>query len=572
MAPTAGSRQPSFDDLGTFLPDVTFVVVDLETTGTGPEASITEIGAVKVRGGAILGEFQTLIRPDEPIAASIQVLTGITNALVADAPRIDEALPSFATFMAGATLVAHNARFDVGFLKRAFADVQLAWPRPTVVDTVALARCSLLRDEVRNCKLSTLAAHFGATSVPNHRALSDARATVDVLHGLLERVGNLGVRTIEDLLEFVQQVSPDRRRKRTWADALPEEPGIYWFVREEDGRPAEVLYVGKSNNLRRRVRSYFSAAEQRGRIHEMVRVATGVRHQACATDLEAEVRELRMIQQLAPRYNRRSRRQDQVKWLRLTDEAFPRLSLVTRVRSDAPHFGPFTGRQSADAVTMAFQDAFLLRRCTSRLSPTKPSAACALAGMGRCQAPCELGDGAGQYGQVVESVRACWAGDVGPVLDALGGRLRRLVAEQRYEEAGELTGRIEEFVRTSLRLHRLRALAACPEIVAGLPVAGGWDIHVIRHGRLAGATHATSARARAAAEEARLLAETVLPSGTGLPSCTVEEAERVAAWLELPGIRLIEIDGEWGLPVGAGLTPSQLALRLLPAGALAVAG
>ena len=563
MAVSKHDLQPSFSDLGTFLPDVTFVVVDLETTGGGPESSITEIGAVKVRGGAILGEFQTLVRPPASIPAMIQVLTGITDQMVASAPPLADVLPSFAEFMQGSTLVAHNARFDVGFLKRGFAEVGLEWPKPSVVDTVAFARCALTRGEVRNNKLSTLAAHFGATTTPNHRALSDARATVDVLHGLIERVGNLGVQTLEDLLEFMLQVSPERRAKRGWANELPDAPGVYWFIREEAGKPDEILYVGKSNNLRKRVRSYFSAAEKRSRIHEMVRVATGVRHVECATDLEAEVRELRMIQNLAPRYNRRSRRQEQLKWLKLTDEAFPRLSVVTSVRSDAPHFGPFNTRHGAEEVSLALYDAFKIRRCTTRLSRTTASAPCALAEMGRCTAPCLLEEGAAAYPDIVDGIHATWSGDVGPALDAVSTRLRKLVDQLRYEEAGEISRRLEQFVRTSLRLHRLKSLAGCREIVAALPVAGGWDIHVIRHGRLSASVHATSAEARRAAEEAVAAAETVLPTGTGLPSCTVEEAERCAAWLELPGIRLIEIDGEWSWPKNAGLTPSQLAVQLL---------
>ncbi|WP_297741633.1 DEDD exonuclease domain-containing protein [uncultured Tessaracoccus sp.] len=560
--------QPSFDDLGTYLPDATFVVVDLETTGTGLEASITEIGAVKIKAGEVLGTFQTLVRPDAPIPAMVQVLTGITDQMVASAPRIDEALPAFDEFARGAVLVAHNARFDVGFLQRGFEQLGIAWKRPTVIDTVALARCSLLRDEVRNCKLATLAAHFNAQTVPNHRALSDARATVDVFHGLLERVGNLGVRTVEDLVEFLAQVSPDRRAKRGWASSLPERPGVYWFTRAEPGRADEVLYVGKSNNLRRRTRAYFSAAEQRSRIHEMVRVSTGLEYVECATDLEAEVRELRMILSLAPRYNRRSKRQEQVSWLKLSDEAFPRVTIARKVRAGEQYFGPFTSREAANDVMLALQGAFHVRRCTTRLKRQTPSPSCVLGDMGRCPAPCLLGQGAQRYSEVVNNVRRAWAGDVEPLLVAQRGHMRKLVGQLRYEEAGELARRLERYVHASMRFARLRALAACPEIVAGLPVRGGWDIHVVRYGRLAAAAHASSARARAVADEARATAETVLPTATGLPPCTVEEAERVAAWLELPGIRLIEIDGEWAWPLHAGLTTRQLAQRVLGEDAL----
>ncbi len=565
--PDISPAQPSFEDLGVPLPDVTFVVVDLETTGGSAESEITEIGAVKVRGGEVLGEFQTLVRPTSEIPAMIQVLTGITNQMVATAPPLSVALPAFAEFAAGTVLVAHNARFDTGFLRRGYEQLGLAWPRPTVVDTMTLARTALLRDEVPNCKLATLSRHFRTTTEPNHRALSDARATVDVLHGLLERVGNLGVHTLDDLTEFALQVSPDRRAKRTWAANAPESAGVYYFYADStapDGTPKrDVLYVGKSGNLRRRVRSYFSAAEKRGRIHEMVRVATGVEFIVCATDLEAEVRELRMIESLAPRYNRRSKNQRKVQWLKLTDEAFPRLSIVTKVRSDGTYFGPFRNRDAAEEAALTLYDAFRLRRCTTRLSAKKASAACALAEMGRCVAPCTLGDGADEYPAIAQAVTDSWLTDVRPVLRSVRLRMRKLVEQERFEEAGTISDRLTAYYRTSIRFHRLRSLALCRELVAALPSANGWDIHVIRYGKLAAATTAPSARARQAAEDAAATAETVLPPKGGLPAGSVEEAERIAAWLELPGIRLIETDGDWAWPVNAGLPDGALATELL---------
>lgn len=565
--PDISPAQPSLDDLGVPLADVTFVVVDLETTGGAAGAEITEIGAVKVQGGQVLGEFQTLVRPSVPIPPMIQVLTGITNQMVATAPPPAQALPAFAEFATGAVIVAHNARFDTGFLRRSYDALGLAWPRPTVVDTVALARTALLRDEVPNCKLATLARYFRSTTEPNHRALSDARATVDVLHGLLERVGNLGVRTLEDLTEFALQVSPDRRAKRTWAADVPEGAGVYFFYADStapDGSAKrEILYVGKSGNLRRRVRSYFSAAERRGRIHEMVRVATGVESVACATDLEAEVRELRMIESLAPRYNRRSKSQRKLSWLKLTDEPFPRLSIVTKVRDDGTYFGPFRSRDAADDAALTLYDAFSLRRCTTRLSPRKVSAACALAEMGRCVAPCRLGDGADRYPAITDAVTSSWLADARPVLRSVRVRMRKLVAQERYEEAGIIADRLTAYYRTSIRFHRIRSLALCRQLVATIPSINGWDIHVVRYGRLAAATTAPSARARAAAEEAVAGAETVLAPRGGLPAGSVEEVERIAAWLELPGVRLIDIDGDWAWPVHAGLPDGALAEELL---------
>lgn len=225
---TGTVRQASFDELGTPLSTATFVVVDLETTGgSARDDAITEIGAVRVRGGESLGDFQTLVRPSTPIPPFISVLTGITDSMVASAPPIRAALPSFLEFARGATLVAHNAPFDVGFLRQASADLGLSWPAFAVLDTARLARRVLTRDETPNCKLSTLARLFATRVQPCHRALADAAATVDVLHGLLERVGNLGVHTVEELIGFSSQVPERVRRKRHLAAGLPAGPGVY---------------------------------------------------------------------------------------------------------------------------------------------------------------------------------------------------------------------------------------------------------------------------------------------------------------------------------------------------------
>ncbi|MEZ5161967.1 MAG: exonuclease domain-containing protein [Marmoricola sp.] len=210
----------TFEELGQSLHDITFVVVDLETTGGSASkgAMITEVGAVKVRGGEVLAEFQTLVNPQSQVPAFITGLTGITNEMVCEAPTIDGVIPAFLEFAHGCVLVAHNAPFDIGFLKHFAQD---RWPSFEVIDTARLARQLVSRDEAPNCKLATLAALFDAATSPSHRALADARATVDVLHALIGRVGNQGVHTLEELKVFSSRVSPTVRRKRHLAEQLP---------------------------------------------------------------------------------------------------------------------------------------------------------------------------------------------------------------------------------------------------------------------------------------------------------------------------------------------------------------
>ena len=562
--------QPSLDDLGTPLHEVTFVVVDLETTGGTPASSaITEIGAVKVRGGEVVGELQTLIDPGTPVPAFISALTGITTAMVLGAPRIEAVVPTFSEFIRGSVLVAHNAPFDIGFLKAAFAQAGHPWPGNQVLDTVRLARRVVLRDEAPNHKLGTLAALFGATVTPDHRALSDARATVDVLHALLARLAPLGVTHLEDLATATDPVPEDVRRKRTLADGLPDAPGVYMFL----GPGREVLYVGTSTSIRTRVRSYFTAAEKRRRMTEMIRVAESVVPVVCATALEAQVRELRLIAEHVPRYNRRSRFPQRMPWVRLTSEPFPRLSVVRDVKDDgaapgdgAAYIGPFSSRLAAQSAVDALHETFAIRRCSSRLPAVAASgaSACALAGMGRCGAPCTGAQSDDDYAAVVAAVRAAMTADTRPVVRSHAQRIATLSAEERFEEARAVRDRLDDFLRGAARAQRFGPLALSAELVAARREGSGdWELVVIRHGRLAGtAVVAGRLDPRPAIESLRLAAEHV--SAPRAPACAAhpEETDLLIAWLGRPGVRLVTVDAPLSCPITgaeAFLSPGRTA-------------
>jgi DNA polymerase-3 subunit epsilon len=198
----------------TPLSETTFAVIDLETSGGSPKsgAGITEIGVVKVRGGEVLGTFQSFVDPGHSLPPFITALTGITDDMLVSAPFVDEVLPTLFEFLGSADntiLVAHNSPFDMSFLKAAASTHGHAWPNYLTVDTARLARAVLDRDEVVNCKLGTLASFFNARTSPNHRALDDALATVDVLHGIIERLAGHNVETFEEMRNFPS------RKKRT---------------------------------------------------------------------------------------------------------------------------------------------------------------------------------------------------------------------------------------------------------------------------------------------------------------------------------------------------------------------
>jgi DNA polymerase III subunit epsilon len=551
---TAGVSDPStaqlsFDDLGTPLVDTTFVVVDLETTGGSAERdAIIEVGAVKVRGGSVVGEFATVVDPGRGIPPGIVALTGITDAVVHAAPPIETVLPALLEFAAGAVLVAHNAGFDVGFLRAAARRQGYPWPRPPVLCTVRLARRVLSRDEAPSCRLGALAELFHASTRPVHRALDDARATVDVLHGLLERLGPLGVHSLEELLGYLPEVSPAQRAKRDLAAHMPHAPGVYLFRGPGD----EVLYVGTASNLRRRVRQYFTAAESRRRIREMVALATRVDAVTCAHALEAEVRELRLLAAHRPAYNRRSTEPGRNWWIALTDEPFPRPSLVRRARDGA--LGPFRSRRSAEEAMRALLEAVPLRPCTIRIPARDPRLTpCALAELGRCAAPCAGRQGTAEYRPAVAAVHDLVAGRGTDPLARLAARLGELAEAHRFEEAATRRDRLAGLVRVLDRGQRLAALAALPELVAARPDGrGGWELAVARHGRLASAGVAARGVPPMPVVDALVAGAETVTRGPG-PLCGAppEETGVILRWLTRPGTRLVHCARPWTEPAGA---------------------
>jgi DNA polymerase III subunit epsilon len=538
MPAPATPYQPRLDDLGVPLHEVTFVIVDLETTGGSPQHSrVTEIGAVKVRGGELLGELQTLVDPGVSIPPSISALTGITDGLVAGHPPMEAVLPAFCEFSHGATLVAHNARFDVSFLNAGLQRLDYPpLPNP-VVCTAALAR-RLVREEVRNCKLSTLARHFRCPTEPTHRALADARATVEVLHALLERAGTFGVMTLEDLVAFAKvRNTPLFKARRSLADGLPSAPGVYAF-RSASG---EVLYVGKATDLRARVRSYFGQDDRR-MIVDLLKEAAVVDHTVCPTPVEAAVREVRDIHTHRPRFNRRSKHPGRRVWLKLTAERFPRLSVVRTVRSDGgTYLGPLPSRRAAEQVADAVHEALPLRRCTDRIGPKTRFSPCALAEMGRCLAPCDGRVDPEQYRVTADVAHAVLSGAPEPAIGSLEARMRVLGAAGRFEEAAATRDRLRALAEALGRARRRRWCTEPAELVAARPGRGGrHDVVLVRRGRLIASTTCQGDAVGAACADLRACRDT---EATGAEPAD-EEVELLARWLEGSGVRVLHCEGE----------------------------
>ncbi len=453
-APLGTARQQSLADLGMPLAETTFVVVDLETTGGSAQSdAITEIGALKLRGGELLGRLESLVNPGVPIPPMITVLTGITESMVLPAPRVAEILPAFLEFARDAVIVGHNIRFDCAFLDAAL--VAHGYPRLSNrrVDTLAIAR-RLVRDEIPNLRLHTLARHFRTSVEPTHRAYADAAATAEVLHALLERAASYGVLGLDDLLALPSMRAHPSAAKLALTARLPRKPGVYIF-RDRDGR---VLYVGKATNLRTRVRSYF-ASDDRRKVPQLLRELATIDHRVCASAFEAEIRELRLIQELQPRFNRHGKSTRAAAYLKLTDERFPRLTVTRTPPPGGSYLGPFHSTATAHIVREAIESAVPLRRCATRVGRRAAIVAgppCVSAQLGVAACPCRGHVAEETYADFVGAVRRALTTEPEVALEPLEARMHRLAEAERFEEAAATRDRLAALARA---LQRRRTVA-----------------------------------------------------------------------------------------------------------------
>jgi DNA polymerase III epsilon subunit family exonuclease len=384
------------------LEEATYVVVDLETTGLRPGSSaICEIGAVRVRSLELAGTFETLVDPRQPLPAPIAALTGIEPRSLRGAPPAELAVRRFLDFAGDAVLVAHNARFDVGFLDvevERLTGRRLAAP---VVDTVWLAR-RLLAGRISRVGLASLAFFFGTATRPCHRALPDAEATAEILLALLGLAQERGARTVADVVELAAPRARRLATKRSLVAGAPPHPGVYLFRDRFD----QVLYVGRARDLRSRLRSYFRTERQRPAVEAALAALERVEWRVLGSELEAALEELRLLRELRPPANARGVRPDRHVYLRRRGTGW----CVT----EAPGpYGPLRSRRRVRAAARAL-------------------------------------DG--------------WEGEPRDALPRLRAKLRRLAADLRFEDAARLRDRVaalEEVAAALAELDRLRALEVC---------------------------------------------------------------------------------------------------------------
>jgi DNA polymerase-3 subunit epsilon len=458
--PVAVSASPLLD---APLATTEFLVVDTETNGLGgDQCELTEIGAVLVGGGELHERWETLVAVRAPLSRGIQRFTGISQAMVDEAPPAEVTLPELAEQLEGRVLVAHNASFDGRVLAQAFARAGLAWPEPPMLCTVALAR--QLHPLARQRKLRPLAESLGIDVEVSHRALADAETCARVLCALFPRLcANAG--TVGQALEMLRskrrrsgagRARTDgglslrgHRKRRVDCSALPDEPGVYIF-RNAEGQP---LYVGKSVSIRTRAKAHFLPSSPDTGWVAQAEIAD---HVETASELGALLTEAKLIRELRPPGNQRLKHEDKWVYLRCRlDIAYPILETAPEPAPGmAINVGPLQGRFAALELVEQLNSLFGLRHCGRALPRRQhPSA---YGQMGRCLSPC-LGDlDPNAYRRRLDEALGLFTardGDGGrALLEHLDAQMRAAAAEERFERAGWLRRRRE---RLAVLLDRL---------------------------------------------------------------------------------------------------------------------
>ncbi len=499
------------------LAEVDLVVVDTETTGLRPGPDrVIEVAAVRVRGGAIIDTFHSLMNPQRSIPSFIVRFTGITQAMVNEAPTAAEIMPDLLQFIDGATLVGHNLGFDIRFLAHEAQLLGLAFPIDGL-DTIPLARRFL--PGLKRFKLDMVATHLNIQTRNRHRAFGDAEVTAEVLLSILERARQEGIHTLGHLQRRLQlpvvwsgditqaekrkegqwradgKLAPNAATSRpngslflnpAWKRDFPAKPGVYLM---KDAHQ-QVIYVGKAKCLRDRLASYYSqplgyTRKMDGLLQSVKEIETRV----LGSELEALLVESHLIKALQPAYNVQLRNYELYPFIKIDiQHPFPRVYATREVAADgARYFGPFRSRRMVDLTIELVQKVFPIRTCTRGLPPlAKPSDPCLRHHLDRCAAPCRDGSNPEAYQEVIAQVCAFLGGEREDLFDRLRRQMMDAAQQLNFERAAWLRDAIKCADEVLIGQRLITGAIEANNLFIVYPSAqeGCNEVFLIRHGRL----------------------------------------------------------------------------------------
>ncbi len=448
-------------DTSVTIADAHFIVVDVETTGISGSANrVTEIGILVVRDGEVRQTFRSLVNPRQFIPSFIESLTGITNAMVMNAPEEADVFQQVHKIMSlpNAVFVAHNATFDWSFVSNALLRSGLDVPDLPILCTCKLANRLLPKKQKKN--LGAVAQHFNVRIEGRHRAFGDAEATATVLLEFLDMLEQEhDIEDLDDLLSFQYKrlknfhAEPKVLKKvQQYLDDLPSEPGVYYML-DSDGF---IMYIGKAKSLTDRVRSYFQmSAQHPEKIAKMVRKVHTINWEETGSELGALLLESREIKRHKPPFNTVSKKIRRYPFLRLdTTSDFPTVEFCDYILNDgAEYYGPFLYRGMVQEVLETITRNFKLRLCSEPLQPSPSVRPCFYYHIEKCAAPCAAEQSKESYALEVDAVRRFLSGYSEGVVSMMEHEMQACAERLEFEQAAMLRNRLKELKKLFERNH-----------------------------------------------------------------------------------------------------------------------
>lgn len=356
------------------------VFVDIETTGgNATRDRITEVAIITMQAGQLVSEWSTLINPQTRIPDNIQRLTGIDNKMVMDLPCFEDIYKEVLARLHGSVFVAHNARFDYGFLKNEFKRCDITFKAP-VLCTVKLSRA--LFPEHKRHNLDSIMQRHGLSCSARHRAMGDARVLFDFMQSLYSNLEKN--RVSEAIQQLLKRPSLPPGLTEDDITTLPEGPGVYLFY-DKHHIP---IYIGKSINIRDRVLSHFSGDHRSSKEMSISQNIASIEHKETAGELGALLEESKLIKELLPTYNRRLRRYDSLTTIRWESENTPEIITADLLDPNSinQHYGLFKTKKKAKDTLIELSKEHQL--CLKKMGLEKGKGPCFAYQLNKCNGAC----------------------------------------------------------------------------------------------------------------------------------------------------------------------------------------
>ncbi len=437
----------------TPLRDLPYAVVDLETTGTRPGINqIIEIGIVKIQNGEIFDTFQTFLNPGEEIPDFISQMTGIKNSDVEYAPLLPDVAPKILNLLSNTVFVAHNVAFDYNFLQKNLRLAGFEFSSPKLC-TVQLSR--KLIPQLAHHTLDDLARHFHIDIPHRHRALDDALATGKSLLNMFDILIESGKKIFGSLQELTTPPETKKYQQiKSQINALPFSPGVYLMKNADQ----QIIYIGKSKCLQKRVRSYFYNTRKTRKLEKLVQSVEKIEHIPTGSELSALLLESKKIKEHLPVFNKMIRDYKAYPFLKISKEAFPRVYSVREIKADgATYYGPFKSASDLQQTIENLQKAFKLRPCKGKINPLKPESLklCLYYEMGDCPGVCGGKMSVDEYAQNIERAKAFLSGNDQVILAKLQSQIDQSSERLDYEKAAELRDNLISLERLLTKQQRI---------------------------------------------------------------------------------------------------------------------